>query len=465
MIYKGTMKEEGKLYGWKQIARFFEKDERTVLDWEKKYKLPIRRDGPGKRPRVYALIPELDKWRESLNIGELNTDIQRKPEALTPQNESRALKSAWAGLKKYFLIIFFSTLLIIVGLTLGSKLSTCSGKKLRQPTDFDIEGSQLIILDEHGQEIWRYDTGLPYLSPERNYRKRFQYKWHENPFSRPPLIIIQDLDGDGANDVLFATAPSINQHGGSLIFLNSKGGKEWSFYGGRRLKFGKRYSSGDTRIFGVQICNLDNKGAPEIALIGYLNPYFPCYLEILDIKGNILGEFWNSGHIRDILFIDCYGDKRKEIVVSGVNNEYKEAFMAVFDSRDVRGASPQQDEKYICRDFGPSSAKFYIRFPRTDVDLLKKHLEFCSELQRLENGHIQAKMKFSQLYYEFDSQFEVTYVGVGNNFLFLHRTAVSEGKITSTLNEEYLENLKNGVLYYNGKEWVSKPSMANPWTD
>lgn len=450
------MNEEGVLQGWKQIARHFDKDTRTIQDWEKKYNLPIRRDSPGKKPRVYALIQELEIWEKTNRVGELNTAKQIYQSPPMPVGKS---------LKKYFLIGLHVIVFITIGLILGLNFLTQTGKNEHQPKDFNIEGSQLIILDGKGRELWRYDTGLTDLLSESRYRQRFQFKTNEHLAKQPPFIIIQDINADNKNEVLFITKTKGGAAGETLFFLDSNGNEKWSYYGGRELKFGETPSSGDTRTYGIQVCDLDNKGIKEIFLIGYLPPYFPCYLEILDAKGTILGEFWNSGYILDILFCDFHGDHRKEIIISGVNNEYKQAFLAVFDSSDVRGSSPQQVERYTCRELEPSSAKYYIRFPRTDVDLLKNQLEYCWEVRQLKNGHFQARMQKSDLYYELNSKFEVVRVVVSNQFQFMHQMAVRDGKITSTLNEEYIKNIKNGVRYYNGKEWISTPSMANPWTD
>src|SRR5579863_162484 len=51
-----------RLDSWKEIAAFFDRDERTVRRWEKERSLPIHRM-PGKaRGSVYAFEQELLKW-------------------------------------------------------------------------------------------------------------------------------------------------------------------------------------------------------------------------------------------------------------------------------------------------------------------------------------------------------------------------------------------------------------------
>ena len=50
------------LQGWKEIADYVARDERTVKRWEKQRRLPVRRM-PGKgRANVYVLVTELDEW-------------------------------------------------------------------------------------------------------------------------------------------------------------------------------------------------------------------------------------------------------------------------------------------------------------------------------------------------------------------------------------------------------------------
>ena len=50
------------LHGWKEIATYLGRDERTAKRWEKQRGLPVRRIPGGGRANVYILIPELEAW-------------------------------------------------------------------------------------------------------------------------------------------------------------------------------------------------------------------------------------------------------------------------------------------------------------------------------------------------------------------------------------------------------------------
>jgi Tfp pilus assembly protein PilF len=50
------------LQGWKEIAEYVERDERTVKRWEKQRQFPVRRMPGNGRANVYILVSDLDNW-------------------------------------------------------------------------------------------------------------------------------------------------------------------------------------------------------------------------------------------------------------------------------------------------------------------------------------------------------------------------------------------------------------------
>ncbi len=56
-----------RLDSWKEIAAFFDRDERTVKRWEKERFLPVHRLPGGSRARVFAFTSELSGWMHSLD--------------------------------------------------------------------------------------------------------------------------------------------------------------------------------------------------------------------------------------------------------------------------------------------------------------------------------------------------------------------------------------------------------------
>jgi len=75
------------LEGWKAIADYLDKTERTVQRWEKSKALPVRRLAPGssdEQPRVFAYKSEIDTWwrDREIKIAEDNEDIDESDPAV-----------------------------------------------------------------------------------------------------------------------------------------------------------------------------------------------------------------------------------------------------------------------------------------------------------------------------------------------------------------------------------------------
>jgi hypothetical protein len=168
-----------------------------------------------------------------------------------------------------------------------------------------------------------------------------------------------------------------------------------------------------------------------------------------------LGEFVNWGRISDIAFADIGGDNRKEIIIAGINDEFGQGFLAVFDRDQINGASPQGKE-YACEACGTGSEEYYLLLPRTDVDrILKPDKVGTDEIHFLSDNRIELQAQISHVFFELDFNLHVKDVKGSDYFRNQHRKLKAAGKITSVLDEA----IKKGVLYWNGSDWTSIPTM------
>src|SRR5271155_3702952 len=67
-----------RLDSWKEIAAFFDRDERTVRRWEKERGLPVHRVPGGGRGGVFAYPAELKDWLKG-RAGELQAELATIP--------------------------------------------------------------------------------------------------------------------------------------------------------------------------------------------------------------------------------------------------------------------------------------------------------------------------------------------------------------------------------------------------
>ncbi|MFX0133499.1 MAG: hypothetical protein ACFFDN_07645 [Candidatus Hodarchaeota archaeon] len=439
------MKKKNLLSSWKEIALYLDCDIRTCLRWEKKYGLPIHRIDQKSRARVYAFIDELDQW---LDKG-LRKNLKNKY-ILT-------LKKIWSKFHYFILLsLCIGALIILFFLLLKKNNST--------PANFKIENTNLIILDPMEKELWRFDTGLDKLVAERDYRDHFQFKKRLDSIEDfLPQLIIKDINQNGMKEVLFSTQTQDELNEGKIFCFNHNGILLWDYKTGRELKFGQKVYSPDYRIHGFDTCDLDDDGNHEIIVISMQLTYFPTQLTVLDHKGRILGEYWNSGQIKNYVFEDLDNDGKKEIILSAMNNEYKKGCLIVFDSANIRGSSPQLNNYYKCRDLEEGSEIFYILIPRTDVGLMNEIYDVLPRVDILANHRISTMSGICLINFEFNYELELLDIRLSHTFERLHNKLLLEGKIKSELNrEEYRKKLSQGILYFDGKKWISQRAVSNP---
>ncbi len=64
------------LQGWKEIADYVSRDERTVKRWEKQRQLPVRRMPGAGRTNVYVLVAELDEWLSRSTLPAVTAPVE-----------------------------------------------------------------------------------------------------------------------------------------------------------------------------------------------------------------------------------------------------------------------------------------------------------------------------------------------------------------------------------------------------
>ena len=425
------------LRSWKEISAYLGVDIRTCHRWEANHGMPVHRaEGAETRSPVFAYREELDRWfRDTFKNGRSNHKAGRgRP----------WLKWALAG--------------AVVLVLIGAYVLFFSKKPARpQPADFHIVGSKLIVVDEAGRELWRKDMKVDNLETEKFYRALFQ-SVNKSEGNMLPEIIIQDINGDGDTEVLFALRRKRDQTGEGLLFCYDRRGEElWSFQAGREIRCGAQTFSPDYRIAGFLRHDLDGDGRLETIVESFHAPDWPCQLAVLDSAGALIGEFWNSGYLREFTFHDINGDGREEMVACGVNNEYRGGCLAIFDTRRISGSSPQSAD-FACGGVGPGSMLYYVVTPQNEVSAADGH--WVSGFQNIEitkNGWIRATTQ-DGLIAEFDFGLRCLQVSASNGYKSRHQDFVAAGKIANPLSEAYFEWYRQEIRYWSGTGWSGEPT-------
>ena len=425
------------LRSWKDISAYLGCDVRTCCRWEKKYGMPVHRaEGGEAKSHVFAYKDELDSWF---------------------QHTFKNSHSAWlkAQLGRRYLIWAAGAAAVV--LLAGAFFIVKASRVRRQPADFSIDGSTLIVRDKDKRELWRKDTKMEDLLLEDFYRRNFQVI-HMDEANMLPSLVIRDINADGDTEVLFAPKRVRNQTGEGFLYCYDRTGVElWSFHGGRELLCGGKVFSPDYRIAGFHTHDLDGDGRLETVVESFQAPDWPCQLAVLDSSGKMVGEFWNAGYLRDLTYHDIDGDGREELIVCGVNNEYRGGSLIVFDTRDIRGSSPQSGE-FLCEGLGPGSELYYVTVPYLDISkAIGNPVEGLRDIDITDNDWIRVTTT-TNLWYEFDFDLKCLQVNWGHGFIVKHEEMVEAGKLTSVLDEGYRDARLKGIRYWNGSGWTVEPA-------
>jgi hypothetical protein len=438
---------------WKEIAQFLDVEVRTCQRWEKDFGLPVYRQVGAIKSRVYAKKDELITFQEEF-LKRNNDKITQPPEK-EPENRT-GNKRLIGDYKKGLIYSAMGTgtiLLFFVCAFVGYWFF----KFLGPPADFKIVDNTLFILDADKNELWPYKSGNHLLRSESQYRKRFiKGNLQMLEFDLPWLKIV-DLDGDGKEEVLYCVVNESKTDSEFVVF-NSDGSKRFIYNDWKAVTSGDEEFSPDFKIFGVESCDFDNDGKMEILLISLQTDHYPCQVTVFNHKGRLLGEYWHSGFLTSCRFADINNDGIKEVILGGTNNEVKAACLVVFNPFNLNGCSPQQTENYRLRGFPRGTELYYIRFPRTDVDKVLNTVETVDRLKILKNNRIQVRMQNSLLFYELDFQLKCLPIRSTNSFIQQHNQKVREGVISSTLDEQYLNRIRENILYYDGVTWSTTPT-------
>jgi len=296
--------------------------------------------------------------------------------------------------------------------------------------------------------------------------------------------ILADLDGDGINELITThrlagdQQASANQ-GTKLRAIDVSARKEiWAIPFVDTVKYLNRPYSPYYSTFSILFAEIEGHGEKEILVSAQNVGRSPSFIARVDSKGRILGQYWHFGAISSLYAVDVDGDGCNEIIACGENNTHDTTqsefpMVAVLDPKKIIGKTRSS----ICTGFDlpPSDAEIdYIKFPDADINVALKQKSVTNFM--LFDGldvlqfHVSSELPDGtrwHFHYYFSRQMIPLYVKSENGADRVHAQLRDEGKVTGTIDNAYLENLKDGIRYWDGREWRKevvrvKPFLPNP---
>lgn len=355
-----------RLNSWKEIAAYLGKGVRTVQRWETQMGLPVRRLGREGGEIVYALKSEIDAWilkgghaAEAEHVSDAGLPpLEASP--AEPLNETRieAAPPPPASGPRLVPGWGWSVLILIgiVGLAMtAAQRNGKGGLAARNPVGAAFEGGFLHAWDASGNALWRTPLGAP-ADP------RLDTRVAVDPASALRRIAVDDLDGDGVNEVLLI-ALSASGSGDSLHVFNADGSARFTHVPGRPVTFGGEVYRGFNTSALYVFREAD--GAPGLWVTSSHVSFFPSLLQRLSPRGEVLSEYWSNGHIRTIRPALVRG--RPYLLVGGYNNERHGGSLAFLDLDHPSGTAPAEKPDYRCVDCAEGEPREYLVFPGADI--------------------------------------------------------------------------------------------------
>jgi len=334
--------------------------------------------------------------------------------------------------------------------------------KDRNPAYARAKEEFLVVSNKNGEELWRKHVGPYYdIEKDRSYV-------HDNP---ERALTTLDVNSDGKNEVIAIFGWGQSIQGGwpsknAVVCYSADGSDRWRYEFHRQMKFGKDSFSDDYRFFLMAVGDYDHDGKMEvIAEAGHALWYPNAVVKLDAATGSLLGEYWHAGSLERFAHKDIDDDGIEELLFAGENNRFGRAAVVVLDPRFMTGYAPVPTE-FTPPGLQAAREKYYAILPLSDFLTVAKHMIGWAYALRLRSDgliEVEAEGKGypypDPLFYYFNSSFNCVKVKPSDTFTTVHKKLEAEGKLTKKLDEQYFEELRRGVQYWDGEKFVNHVTM------
>jgi hypothetical protein len=353
-----------RLDGWKAIAAYLGRDERTAQRWRQRG-LPVHAVPGGKRGAAFAYTYEIDEWltrREPADVKEEAAGAPAEtrppdvpPIRVEPQRVGPTRSWMWLRSKPVWLGLLSGALLIALVVASASAWKPAGRSRVVRA---EVINNLLLAWTADGQVAFTVNRSE--LIPPDIASSGVQRVLADT------APIIDDFDGDGSPDVLvvlgFHSDRLVASH--EVVRYSDTGVLKWRYRPQRRLRFGTREFDGPWRIED-QLVTRDADGRLRIFLAVIHDVWWPSFIVSLDAAGTERLHHVNSGHLYKLQHLQAPAGDR--LLATGINNEYKSALLTAIDIGAPPTVSPQIDAAFTCNGCTGEPPPTYLLFPQTEL--------------------------------------------------------------------------------------------------
>jgi hypothetical protein len=177
----------------------------------------------------------------------------------------------------------------------------------------------------------------------------------------------------------------------------------------------------------------DSYGRRHIAVAAHHYTWWPSIVTILDDRFQREGTFVNSGWVEYLRWI---GPDR--LAISGFNERLDGGMVAVLDTHDIEGASPEPPgTPFTCDNCRSSRPLFYAVFPRSELNRVtgspfnRASVDILPDGVRAHTTEMEPEpgVGLTEAVYEFSSALELVSASYGSRYWDKHRALELAGKL------------------------------------
>lgn len=326
------------------------------------------------------------------------------------------------------------------------------GDKNPQYINYNTTERRVEILDRKYEKLLSFPC-----DGVENMKGEFSKGWRQE-------IAVFDLDGDGKNEIISAVPlPEDGAlQGHPLRILDGNGTTKQRLSLNREIHYLQRtYAS----VWGAGMFVIDstNRTDPFI-LISWGGGRSPVVITRLNRKLETVGEYWHFGGIRGMRLLDLNEDGKPELIVSGINEALDSVrgefpAFAVLDPSKIVGSGKSTATAGFAMPESQAEL-FYVGLPVSSISAILDQRETVRGITNVGpklfscwvDGatYLRETISFE---YVFSQDMKPLEVKSANQTDYVYHQLAKEVKVSEKINATYLENLKNGIRYWNGTEW------------
>ena len=471
---QGNRRPETRLSGWKEISAFLGKGVRTAQRWERTLKMPVHRIGHKGGEIVFAYADELNEWLRTAAFD------AEPPDELAPHGAGQAAASTrpvgevagqddpvrvaepsrrgWVGISGLIALGVLAMAAAHVGIgRLRAPSAPTPAVASRQPASWNVTGNRLQTFDASGTLLWEHTFDFDLIDSATR---------DKNMGTNAAKVVLQDLDGDGTVETLFA-ATGTARTTRELYGFNSDG----------TVRFIDRPT--DPAVFGDTVyeppwmayrvfASPTAAPAPAIWSVVMHGLWFPTRLRQLDARGRLISEYWSNGYIESVHEGTRHG--RPVLLVGATSNESHGGSLAIFDRDRVTGSAPAADGRYTCRTCPQGGPQAFLVFPPSCLERAGGDQAFVAEawvegedglkvLVRHLFRHPTKELFVTDVVYTFDRHDQLVGVEVPKDYLRFHGRFTAEGLLDHAFGADDQRELGR-VRRWNGTEFAAMERIA-----